>query len=105
MATLSPRLVDVWICICLKNTYYTDSHFGLRAFLMANPRLKAKAPRTINRTVPPVRPKNADLRTREYLTEAEVEKLMGGPPGATATATGTPPRSSSLSGMACERRS
>jgi type 1 fimbriae regulatory protein FimB/type 1 fimbriae regulatory protein FimE len=48
---------------------------------MANPRLKAKAPITANRTVPPVRPKNADLRTREYLTEAEVEKLMGAAKG------------------------
>jgi type 1 fimbriae regulatory protein FimB/type 1 fimbriae regulatory protein FimE len=48
---------------------------------MANRPLKPKAPITANRTVPPVRPKNADLRTREYLTEAEVEKLMGAAKG------------------------
>ena len=30
----------------------------------------------LNGTVPPKRPTNADLRTREYLTEAEVERLM-----------------------------
>ena len=33
-------------------------------------------PTTVNRTVRPKRPHNADLRTREYLTEAEVERLM-----------------------------
>jgi integrase len=43
---------------------------------VGKPRLKVTAPTTLNRTVAPVRPKNADLRTREYLTEAEVEKLM-----------------------------
>jgi integrase len=48
---------------------------------MANPRRKVAAPSTANRTVPPIRPKNADLRTREYLTEAEVEKLMGAATG------------------------
>ena len=31
---------------------------------------------TVNRTVRPKRPPNGDLRTREYLTEAEVERLM-----------------------------
>src|SRR6516165_9803258 len=30
----------------------------------------------LKRTVTPRRPPNQDLRTREYLTEAEVEKLM-----------------------------
>src|SRR4029079_12837562 len=34
------------------------------------------SPPTIKRTVTPKRPPNADLRTREYLTEAEVERLM-----------------------------
>jgi integrase len=33
------------------------------------------------RTVRPSRPPNADLRTREYLTEAEVESLMEGTKG------------------------
>jgi type 1 fimbriae regulatory protein FimB/type 1 fimbriae regulatory protein FimE len=33
-------------------------------------------PGTVNRTVRPTRRPNADLRTREYLTEAEVERLL-----------------------------
>ena len=32
---------------------------------------------TVNRTVTPRRPKNAELRTREHLTEDEVERLIG----------------------------
>jgi len=40
---------------------------------MAKSHLKLVSPRTLNRTV---RPKNAELRTREYLTEAEVERLI-----------------------------
>src|SRR6202035_1300165 len=33
-------------------------------------------PAIVNRTVTPRRPPNAELRTREHLTEAEVERLM-----------------------------
>jgi integrase len=33
-------------------------------------------PSTVKRTVTPKRRRNGDLRTREYLTEAEVERLM-----------------------------
>jgi len=33
-------------------------------------------PATVKRTVTPRRPPNGDLRTREYLTEAEVERVM-----------------------------
>ena len=33
-------------------------------------------PGTVNRTVTPKRPPTADLRTREYLTEVEVERLL-----------------------------
>jgi type 1 fimbriae regulatory protein FimB/type 1 fimbriae regulatory protein FimE len=43
---------------------------------MANARLRLVSPSTVNGTVPPRRQKNADVRTREYLTEAEVEQLM-----------------------------
>jgi site-specific recombinase XerD len=43
---------------------------------MANPSLRLVIPTTKNRTVTPRRPKNAELRTREYLTEGEVERLM-----------------------------
>ena len=40
-----------------------------------NAQLRLVEPRNENRSVP-VRPANAELRSREYLTEAEVEKLM-----------------------------
>ena len=43
---------------------------------MAKRHLRLASPATVNRTVRPRRPPNADLRTREYLTEAEVERLM-----------------------------
>jgi integrase len=43
---------------------------------MAKSYLSLVAPRTVNRTVTPKRRPNADLRTREYLTEAEVERLL-----------------------------
>jgi integrase len=38
--------------------------------------LKLVTPTTKKRTVTPRRRRNGDLRTREYLTEAEVERLM-----------------------------
>jgi hypothetical protein len=43
---------------------------------MAKSHLKLVTPATVNRTVTPKRPRNSDLRTREYLTEAEVVRLM-----------------------------
>ena len=43
---------------------------------MQKPHLKLVTPAIVNRTVTPRRPPNADLRTREHLTEAEVERLM-----------------------------
>jgi integrase len=44
---------------------------------MANPHLKLVTPATEKRTVAmPVRRPNAELRTREYLTDAEVAKLI-----------------------------
>ena len=43
---------------------------------MAKPKLRFVVPTTVNRTVGPRRPKNADLRTREHLTDGEVEKLI-----------------------------
>jgi integrase len=38
--------------------------------------LKLVTPSTVNRTVTPTRLPNADMRTREYLTEGEIERLM-----------------------------
>ena len=39
-------------------------------------RLQVVAPTTVNRTVGPKRRPNAELRTREYLTETEIGKLI-----------------------------
>jgi hypothetical protein len=43
---------------------------------MAKPKLALGSPAIINRTVGPLRRPNAELRTREYLTAAEVESLI-----------------------------
>jgi type 1 fimbriae regulatory protein FimB/type 1 fimbriae regulatory protein FimE len=43
---------------------------------MAKSALRLVAPTEVNRTVPPVRRKNAQLRTREHLTAGEVEALI-----------------------------
>ena len=43
---------------------------------MAKSNLKLVTRATVKRTVTPKRPANGKLRTREYLTEAEVERLM-----------------------------
>ncbi|HMF24010.1 MAG TPA: tyrosine-type recombinase/integrase [Pseudolabrys sp.] len=43
---------------------------------MAIPRLKLVSPTKENRTVMPVRRRNAELRPREHLTEREIEKLI-----------------------------
>src|SRR5262249_8193234 len=43
---------------------------------MAKSHLRLVAPSTVNRTVSPRRPKNAELRTREHLTPDEVEQLI-----------------------------
>jgi integrase len=43
---------------------------------MTKAQLKLVTPSIANRTVMPQRPSNAALRTREYLTEAEVQRLM-----------------------------
>ena len=43
---------------------------------MATSHLRLVTPAIVKRTVSPKRPPNGDLRTREYLTEAEVERLM-----------------------------
>ena len=43
---------------------------------MAKSHLRLVAPSTVNCTVGPRRPKNAELRTREHLTQDEVERLI-----------------------------
>jgi hypothetical protein len=42
---------------------------------MAKAKLRLVGPATENRTVTPKRKANAELRTREYLTDAEVARL------------------------------
>jgi type 1 fimbriae regulatory protein FimB/type 1 fimbriae regulatory protein FimE len=39
------------------------------------------APTIVNRTVSPIRPPNSELRAREHLTEAEIEKLLAAAKG------------------------
>jgi integrase len=48
---------------------------------VAKRHLKLVPPATVKRTVTPRRRPNCDIRTREYLTEAEVEKLMNAAKG------------------------
>jgi site-specific recombinase XerD len=48
---------------------------------MAKRHLKLVTSATVKRTVTPKRPPNGDLRTREYLTEAEVERLIAAAKG------------------------
>ena len=48
---------------------------------MTNAHLKLVTPAPVKRTVTPRRPPNSDIRTREYLTEAELEKLMNAAKG------------------------
>ena len=43
---------------------------------MSKPHLRLVAPAIVNRTVTPRRAKNSELRSREYLTEHEIEALM-----------------------------
>ena len=43
---------------------------------MRNAHLKLVTPDTVNRTVTPTRRPNSELRTREYLTDDEVERLV-----------------------------
>jgi integrase len=44
---------------------------------VAKPKLRLVTPTIVKRTVTPRRLPNRDLRTREHLTEAEVERLIG----------------------------
>jgi integrase len=48
---------------------------------MAKSHLKLVTPATVKRTVTPKRRPNAELRTREYLTETEVERLLAATKG------------------------
>src|SRR6516164_6631158 len=43
---------------------------------MGKTHLRLVRPRTVNGTVPPRRRKNIEVRTREYLTESEIDRLI-----------------------------
>jgi integrase len=62
-------------CYCAYNDYYKNSQGRAQGKLPMKSRSRAIAPTTVKRTVPPGRLPNAEYRTREYLTEREVERL------------------------------
>jgi hypothetical protein len=61
---------------CPFKEQYTTSELAGRAKDMTKSHLKLVTPAIQKRTVMPKRRRNGDLRTREYLTEAEVERLI-----------------------------
>jgi hypothetical protein len=52
-----------------------------RVKIIGKAHLRLVTPATVKRTVTPRRPPNGKLRTREYLTEAEVERLIAAAKG------------------------
>jgi Phage integrase family len=61
---------------CPQNSRSTASDQREGSIAMAQPHLRLVAPSIQNRTVIPKRAKNAELRTREYLTLHEVDALV-----------------------------
>jgi integrase len=61
---------------CAYNAHYKNSHGQIMRKSSMKSRSRARAPTPVKRTVPPGRLPNAQYRTREYLTEREVERLM-----------------------------
>jgi integrase len=62
--------------LCWYKGLCTNSHRAVRLEFHGKKAPAAGTPTTVLRTVPPKRPPNTDLRTREHLTEAEVERLI-----------------------------
>src|SRR5215472_4507158 len=59
--------------------FFTESNRNGALISMPKPALKIVSPDTqIRKVKTPRRPRNADVRTREYLTESEVERLIKG---------------------------
>ena len=54
---------------------YTESRFPIRGISRENSEHPSQPLNHLNRTVTPRRPRNADLREREYLTPREVDRL------------------------------
>jgi site-specific recombinase XerD len=57
--------------------HYTNSNLPFEGIFIAKSKLRLVSPTNENRTVMPRRRPNAELRTREHLTEREVERLIG----------------------------
>jgi hypothetical protein len=74
----SPRSVCIRRSIetVLTMDYYKNSSGPSAGKLPMKSRSRVSAPSTVKRTVPRGRLPNAEYRTREYLTEREVERLM-----------------------------
>jgi integrase len=70
-----PKAAEGFMTVPRRSIIRTVIQAG-RAKHMAKTRLRLVAPATVKRTVTPKRRPNSDLRTREHLTEAEVERLM-----------------------------
>jgi integrase len=64
------------LTLFVKRVIYQQSVRRGEAEHMAKSHLKLVTPTIKKRTVTPTRRRNGDLRTREYLTEAEIERLM-----------------------------
>jgi len=56
--------------------HYTNSLSAWEGIFVAKSKLRLESPTNENRTVAPRRRPNAELRTREHLTEREVERLI-----------------------------
>jgi site-specific recombinase XerD len=56
--------------------HYTNSNAASEGISMAKSKLRLVSPTIVNQTVTPRRRPNAELRTREHLTEREVERLI-----------------------------
>jgi type 1 fimbriae regulatory protein FimB/type 1 fimbriae regulatory protein FimE len=59
-----------------KKVSYTNSSDHRRTEFLSTTRLRLVAPAIVNRTVRSTRRPNRELRSREHLTEAEIEKLL-----------------------------
>src|SRR5436190_22169746 len=64
------------LAICRQNTHYVDSLFASRGNLPMNTVIQLRPSQSEKPTVRGGRAKNADYRQREYLTEAEIDKLL-----------------------------
>jgi type 1 fimbriae regulatory protein FimB/type 1 fimbriae regulatory protein FimE len=60
----------------LKQVSHNDSLRSRDSLVICQKKSRLVRPRTVNGTVPPRRRKNAELRTREYLTESEIDRLI-----------------------------